>query len=208
MPSRNVLKVDIPQSFYHIYARGASRQSIFREPSDHFVFIELFRRYLSDEEIKDSAGIPYVKLDDDIELLCYCLMSNHFYLLVYQIHEHAMQRLMRGVMTAYSRYFNKKYQRSGSLFESRYKASLVSNDTYLMHISRYIHLNPRQWQTYPYSSLKNYMAECDDDWLREGRILELFTNHQAYTEFISDYESVKESLELIKHDLAGGGDED
>lgn len=81
MPSRNVLKVDIPDSYYHIYARGASRQEIFREAADYYVFLELFRRYLSPEEIKDSAGIPYTKLHNDIELLCYCLMPNHFHLL-------------------------------------------------------------------------------------------------------------------------------
>lgn len=109
MPSRNVLKIDVQESYYHIYARGASRQDIFLEPADYYIFLELFRRYLSPEEIRDNSGIPYAKLGDDIELLCYCLMSNHFHLLVYQISEGAMQRLMRGVMTAYSRYFNKRY---------------------------------------------------------------------------------------------------
>ena len=72
MPSRNVLKIDVQESYYHIYARGASRQDIFLEPADYYIFLELFRRYLSPEEIRDSSGIPYAKLGDDIELLCYC----------------------------------------------------------------------------------------------------------------------------------------
>lgn len=202
MPSRNVLKIDIPDSYYHIYARGASRQDIFLEPSDYSVFLELFRRYLSAEEMKDSAGMPYVKLYDDIELLSYCLMTNHFHLLVYQINEGAMQRLMRGVMTSYNRYFNKKYKRSGSLFESRYKASRVSTDEYLMHISRYIHLNPKQWQKYPYSSLQYYLEPHAQDWISEERILDLFMSRSAYAEFVADYESIKESIEFIKHELA------
>ena len=207
MPSRNVLKIDIANSYYHVYARGASRQEIFREDSDYYIFLSLFRRYLSDEAIKDSAGMPYAKLGEDIELLCYCLMPNHFHLLVYQVNEHAMQRLMRGVMTAYSRYFNKKYDRSGGLFESRYKASLVSTDLYLMHISRYIHLNPKDWQNYPYSSLEGYLYGHNKDWLREGRIIELFASRKAYGEFVADYESIKESLSLIKHSLAYNNDE-
>ena len=149
MPSRNVLKIDVAEQYYHVYARGASRQNIFLEPVDYEVYLKLFRRYLSSEEIRDSAGIPYTKLHESIELLCYCLMPNHFHLLVYQIDEGAMQRLMRGVMTAYSRYFNKKYQRSGSLFESRYKASLITSDTYLFHVSRYIHLTQKHGAIIP-----------------------------------------------------------
>ncbi len=206
MPSRNVLKIDVQESYYHIYARGASRQDIFLEPADYYIFLELFRRYLSPEEIRDNSGIPYAKLGDDIELLCYCLMSNHFHLLVYQISEGAMQRLMRGVMTAYSRYFNKKYKRSGSLFESRYKASMIMSDEYLMHITRYIHLNPKQWRKYPYSSLSGYLSSHTEDWWHEGRILELFPSRAAYGEFVADYEAIRDSLALIKHELAGGED--
>ena len=202
MPSRNILKIDIPDSYYHIYARGASKKPIFCEDSDYRVFLELFRRYLADEEIKDSAGIPYKKLYDDIELLCYCLMGNHFHLLVYQIHEGAMPRLMRGVMTAYSRYFNKKYSQSGALFESRYKASRISSDPYLMHITRYIHLNPSDWREYPYSSLWYYTGGDAPDWLNERRILELFSDRTEYAEFVEEYEGISESLELIKHQLA------
>ncbi|MFZ1301103.1 MAG: transposase [Candidatus Microsaccharimonas sp.] len=135
-------------------------------------------------------------------MLCYCLMPNHFHLLVYQVNDHAMQRLMRGVMTAYSRYFNKKYRRSGSLFESRYKASRISGDYYLMHITRYIHLNPSDWRHYPYSSLQYYLQTSDADWLQEGRILDLFSSREKYSEFVEDYESVKESLALIRDELA------
>lgn len=206
MPSRNVLKIDVQESYYHIYARGASRQDIFLEPADYYIFLELFRRYLPPEEIRDNSGIPYAKLGDDIELLCYCLMSNHFHLLVYQISEGAMQRLMRGVMTAYSRYFNKKYKRSGSLFESRYKASMIMSDEYLMHITRYIHLNPKKWQNYPYSSLSGYLNSHTEDWWHEGKILELFSSRADYGEFVADYEAIRDSLALIKHELAGGED--
>ncbi len=202
MPSRNVLKIDVAEHYYHVYARGASRQDIFLEPVDYEVYLKLFRRYLSNEEIRDSAGTPYTKLHESIELLCYCLMPNHFHLLVYQIDEGAMQRLMRGVMTAYSRYFNKKYQRSGSLFESRYKASLIASDASLFHISRYIHLNPKTWRNYPYSSLRYYAHPHSEDWLHEERIIDLFKNRTKYMEFVADYEAAKAVLDTIKHELA------
>ena len=206
MPSRNVLKIDIADSYYHVYARGASRQEIFLESADYYMFLSLFRRYLSAEDVKDSAGMSYAKLYDDIQLLSYCLMPNHFHLLLYQVNEGAMQRLMRGVMTAYSRYFNKKYDRSGGLFETRYKASRISCDTYLMHITRYIHLNPKEWREYPYSSLRFYLQAHDEDWVDEQSIVALFPSRESYGDFVAEYEGIKDTLEQIKHELAGGED--
>ncbi len=206
MPSRNVLKIDIADSYYHVYARGASRQEIFLESADYYMFLSLFRRYLSAEDVKDSAGMSYAKLYDDIQLLSYCLMPNHFHLLLYQVNEGAMQRLMRGVMTAYSRYFNKKYDRSGGLFETRYKASRISSDTCLMHITRYIHLNPKEWREYPYSSLRFYLQAHDEDWVDEQPIVALFPSRESYGDFVAEYEGIKDTLEQIKHELAGGED--
>ena len=206
MPSRNVLKIDIADSYYHVYARGASRQEIFLESADYYMFLSLFRRYLSAEDVKDSAGMSYAKLYDDIQLLSYCLMPNHFHLLLYQVNEGAMQRLMRGVMTAYSRYFNKKYDRSGGLFETRYKASRISCDTYLMHITRYIHLNPKEWREYSYSSLRFYLQAHDEDWVDEQPIVALFPSRESYGDFVAEYEGIKDTLEQIKHELAGGED--
>lgn len=202
MPSRNVLKIDVPDSYYHVYARGASRQEIFLDDIDFRYFLSLFQRYLADEEYTNKIGVPYVKLYDDIELLSYCLMPNHFHLLIYQINEHSMQRLMRGVMTAYSKYFNNKYKRSGSLFESRYKASRISSEVYLMHISRYIHLNPREWRNYQYTSLAYYTNGQSIDWLRPEKILDMFTSPAEYLDFIADYEDAKNELDIIKHELA------
>lgn len=202
MPSRNVLKIDVPESYYHIYARGASRKTIFLEDDDFDYFLGLFHRYLSHDEVTDKNGVPYDKLHEDVELLAYCLMGNHFHLLVYQREEGAMQRLMRGVMTSYSRYFNKKYDQSGSLFESRYKASRISSDEYLMHISRYIHLNPNDWKNYPYSSIKYFVYGREPDWLNKDKVLELFSSPESYIEFVSDYKDIRDVYEEIKHELA------
>lgn len=202
MPSRNVLKIDVPDSYYHVYARGASRKAIFLEDDDYVYFLGLFHRYLSHDEVTDKNGVPYDKLHDDVVLLAYCLMGNHFHLLIYQKEEGAMQRLMRGVMTSYSRYFNKKYDQSGSLFESRYKASRISSDEYLMHISRYIHLNPNRWKNYPYSSIGYYLGDMSPDWLHVEKILGLFSSSNAYTEFVDDYKDIRDVYESIKHELA------
>jgi hypothetical protein len=111
---------------------------------------------------------------------------------------------MRSMMTSYSRYFNFKYKRSGALFESRYKASRIENDAYLQHISRYIHLNPRYWKRYPYSSYPWYVSKPDaqPEWLNVHTIVALFASRQAYAEFVADYEDQKEMMDALKYELA------
>ncbi len=204
MPSRNVIKVDIADSYYHVYARGASRDEIFIDDDDYIYFKSLFERYLSIEAKSDSLGRSYAHLAGDLELLAFCLMSNHFHLLFYQRVEGGISTLMRGVMTSYSRYFNRKYNRTGSLFESRYKSSRISNDAYLMHISRYVHLNHNDWRKWPYSSYVHYAKDHGPEWLSTERILDLFSSREKYLEFVADYEENRRILDTIKSELANG----
>jgi putative transposase len=202
MPSRNILKQDASDSFYHVYARGSNRQRIFREPADFEKFLKLFSRYLSLEETKNNVGISFPNYSNRLELNAFCLMPNHFHLLIYQRHQGVMTQFMRSLLTSYSMYFNKKYKRSGPLFESRYKASLISDDAYLEHITRYIHLNPRLWQQYEYSSLPYYLHQISDDWIRTKRIDERFSTPNEYLQFVQDYVQNKEMLDILKHELA------
>ena len=204
MPSRNVVKIDIPDSYYHVYARGRGRQKIFHDDEDYRVFLNLFKRHLSVEPVVDSYGMPYAHLRGELELLCYCLMPNHFHILLYQKTEGTMSRLMRGVIMSYTRYYNKRYETSGSLFETTYKASRISSDEYLLHISRYIHLNPKDWRGYAYSSLNYYIHAKEPSWLQTKKILDLHSSRQAYELFVEDYEEYEDGLDNIKHELAGG----
>ncbi|MBP9667886.1 transposase [Candidatus Saccharibacteria bacterium] len=202
MASRNVLKIDIPDSYYHVYARGSNKMPIYIDDDDYEYFLTLLRRYLSQKEMKNQVGTPYVKLFNSVRLQCFCLMQNHFHLLLYQIEPGAMQRLMRGVMTSYSSYFNRKYDRSGPLFETRYKASRISSDDYFMHISRYIHLNPDKWETYQFSSIHAYAGQVQYDWLETKNILAMFDTPTGYLEFVRDYKEIRDVYEDIKHELA------
>ena len=201
MPSRNVIKIDVADSYYHVYARGHARQKIFRDNEDFEMFTSLFGRYLSKQPVSDKYKKSYPHLKDQVSLLCYCLMDNHFHLLLYQQSEGAMSSLMSGVMTSYSRYFNAKYGLSGSLFESRYKASRISSDPYLMHISRYIHLNPEDWMAYRYSSIQDYYFGAPE-WLEPERVIDLFGSLPEYADFLNDYKGYKDSIEMIENELA------
>lgn len=202
MPSRNILKHDVSESFYHVYGRGINKQRIFREPADFVKFLHLFERYLSLQESKNINGQSFPNYFNRVELTCFCLMPNHFHLLIYQRQQGAMADFMRSLLTSYSMYFNKKYKRSGPLFESRYKASLISEDAYLEHISRYIHLNPRDWRHYDYSSLPYYLHQITDDWLRPERIISQFTAPKEYLTFLNDYVENKKMLDILKQELA------
>lgn len=203
MPSRNVIKIDIPDSYYHVYARGASHREIFYEDEDYRYFLSLFARYLSVDERHDSAGRVYAHLSDQLELLSFCLMPNHFHLLLYQHDERMVSTLMRGVMTSYSHYFNKKYDRTGSMFESRYKSSRISSDEYLLHISRYIHLNHKDWRTWQHSSYPYFVDDSKaPERLTPSRVLELFYSREKYLEFVADYEDSQRTQDIIRHELA------
>jgi putative transposase len=211
MPGRNLTRLFVEESYYHIYNRGVNKRKIFLDKEDYTFFTGLFHRYIDQTPTNDSKGRPYRWLGDQVELLSYCLMPNHYHLLVYQEETRAISELLLSLGTAYTMYFNKKYNRRGPLFESAYRASLISSDTYLQHISRYIHLNPKQFRTWPYSSYSAYLAEVipggppgiTPSWLHPDRILELFESNKEYKEFVNDYESLKREMDELKGELAG-----
>lgn len=139
-------------NFYHVYNRGVDSRIIFIEESDYVRFLHCLYEF-NDEK----AALRYNWLSKKEEILnldkknprkllvnihCFCLMNNHFHLILEQITEGGITRFMRKLGTGYTMYFNEKYERSGALFQGKFKAILIDNDEYIMHLSRYIHLNP------------------------------------------------------------------
>lgn len=112
---------------YHIYNRGNRKSNIFLNVKDYLRFMKRLKEY------KDRFKI---------DLLCYCLMPNHFHLLLKTQKEDAITKFMLTLSTSYSKYFNIKHELVGRLFQERFRAKLVETDEYLLHLSRYIHLNP------------------------------------------------------------------
>jgi len=202
MPRRNVLRTDAPESFYHVYARGHSGGRLFRDEQDFLYFLKLLERYLAPDEVKSRYGESYPNFYNKVELTAYCLMPSYFHILVYQYQPGALSAFMRSLMTSYSRYFNTKYKRSGSLFESRFRASLISDTTYVSHIVRYIHMLPPHWHEYEYSSSPYYLQRLEVSWLRPQRILCLFPNLNECRSFMEDYKENKKMFDILKHELA------
>src|SRR3989344_48245 len=201
MPTKNRIKEYAPEAYYHVYNRGVNKRTVFLDNKDYTVFLSLFKRYLSDEQ-SDQYNRSYEDLSSEIKLLAYCLMPSHFHLLIYQDEASGMTNLLQRVLTSYSIYFNKRYHRIGPLFQDSYKASRINSDEYLLHISRYIHLNPQNWRDWEFSSIDFYLGNKHAEWLDQKPIMDLFKNKKDYHDFVADYEDYKRSLEEIKSELA------
>ncbi|MCE5211659.1 MAG: transposase, partial [Deltaproteobacteria bacterium] len=120
------LRIQYPDASYHVTCRGNERRQIFRDLDDQKTFFRLLIRSLDIFEV---------------HLLAYALMSNHFHLLVCTPKAN-LSEFMRHFNISYTGAFNRKYKRSGHLYQGRYKAFLIDGDKYLLAVSRYIHLNP------------------------------------------------------------------
>jgi putative transposase len=145
MPVRKVQLVE--GEYYHIYNRGNSRQLIYKTTQDYNRFMSLLYlsngtksfdyREIDQEQLYDlEIGEPLVAIGS------YCLMPNHFHILLTPLIENGAVLFMRKLATGYAKYYNTKHHRTGSLFESRFKSEYVDSDTYLKYLFSYIHLNP------------------------------------------------------------------
>ena len=115
-----------PDCYYHLYNRGNNYNLIFFERENYLHFLRLVRRHL---------------IEQTLDVLAYCLMPNHYHLLV-QCKTDAVSRAMQRLAVAYTKAMNRRYRRVGSLFQGQFQAIEVTRDRYLYHLTRYIHLNP------------------------------------------------------------------
>jgi putative transposase len=136
--------------FYHTYNRGVDKRQIFLDKSDHTRFLLLM--YLMNTPFQFKIGdfedwkSPIMYTIKRGELLvgigAYCLMPNHFHILLREVTEGGITKFMQKLSTAYTMYFNRKHERTGSLFEGKFKAEHADRDVYLKYLYSYIHLNP------------------------------------------------------------------
>ena len=143
---------------YHIYNRGVDKRKIFLDDSDHFRFThDLFEFNDTEPALNlyyklpnyQSYEVSLRKIKNDrkprellVEILAFCLMPNHFHLLIKQKQDNGITDFMRKLGTGYTNYFNKKYNRAGSLFQGLFKAILVNREPHFIHLPFYIHVNP------------------------------------------------------------------
>lgn len=199
MPNKNTRKYYLADNYYHVYNRGWNQTEIFPRTEDYEYLEYLIARCLAAGPVKDTYGREYKQFGNELQLNAYCLMPNHFHLLLHQHTDTAMTHFMQSIFTAYTAYFNKKYQRHGPLFESRFKAVAIHSDSQLEHISRYIHLNHWDYASWPFSSYGDYLAVARArEWIQPEPILELFDTVGQYRDFVVDYCEIQRANERAK----------
>lgn len=206
MPAKNVIRHFVEGGIYHIYNRGVEKRIIFLDDQDYRIFKYYLLVYLYPKEklLIRYPELPlrllWKNLSEEVDLLAYCLMPNHFHLLIKQSSRDGITKLMKQVTNAYTQYFNTKYQRTGGLFQGVYKAVLLTEDEVLLHISRYIHLNPYAANLvsipsdYKWSSLNNYLNYKNTSVEKPELILNYFSSSQSYENFINDFIDYRKSI--------------
>ena len=172
---------------HHIIQRGNNRQKV-------FFAIDTRKKYL--ELVNEYAG------QWDASVLAYCLMTNHIHLLIKPHQDDSLAKMMQGVSQGYAKYINKRYKRTGRLWESRYYSCVVDEESYLWQVARYIEKNPKraglvkQEEDYPYSSARAHVLDAPDDVLTE----ELFDKEErnSYIEFLKTEPTDKETSNIRK----------
>lgn len=219
MPGRKVPLVN--KQTYHILNRGIAHQPIFQNRSNYRRVLETIAYYQFQNpplryshyirlNIKEkSAYLKNLKKKNLlVENVAYCLMPNHLHFLLRQLKDNGISTFMSNLANSYTRYFNTKYKRVGPLFQGKFKAVRVETDEQLVHLSRYIHLNPftsyvvksiKQLEKYPHSSLPEYLNLQKTSMCAKQMILDRFINLQAYKKFVFDQAHYQRKLQNIKH---------
>lgn len=211
MPSRHVIREFKEDGYYHVFNRGVEKRLIFQDKQDYKMLLYYLFIYLVPLE-KVLLKYPLLpirlynkNLSKEVELVCFCLMPNHFHFLLHQTTQDATSKLMKQIMNGYTHYFNQKYKRVGPLVQGVFKAVDIPSDEIFVHISRYIHLNPvtagltDNLEDYKWSSYPEYLGQKESSLSRKERVLDLFSSAQDYKNFIQDQIDYAKSLDSIKH---------
>jgi putative transposase len=213
---------------WHVYNRGNRKQDIFLDNSDYIFFLRRLKEYLypiplkipikgfSDGNLQGGASLveeshtPYIRKSfppDTYALLSYCLMPNHFHLEIKQNTDTPVSKLISRLGTSYSKYFNRKYNKVGGVFQDAFKACLIDNDSYLLWLSAYIHNNPKVGglvespDEYPWSSYQDYIGLRNGTLCKKKLILENFTDVNEYKLFVDESREKILAMKLIQNYL-------
>jgi len=165
-------------NFYHIYNRGSNRQPIFFEDENYYYLLRLFKKYTQTTKIT---------------VIAYCLLPNHYHFLVRQDAEFPAGLLFQRVFNAYTKAINNKYDRTGTLFQGRYRCILLVKTSHLFQLCRYIHANPVKAglvaspELWPFSNYREWVGSrpgtlCDLDFVRTN-----FGTANEYVDFVQEY---------------------
>ncbi|MBI4039531.1 transposase [Candidatus Daviesbacteria bacterium] len=205
---------------YHVFNRGINRQPTFinrrdyqraQETINFYRFLKppiSLSKFLRLEDYKQDDVLKILKQSNKlIEIFCYCLMPNHFHFLARQMSDKGIAKFLSNLQNSYTRYFNIRHERDGSLFLDQFKAVRIETDEQLIHVSRYIHLNPHtgyvvktleELERYPWSSFPDYL-NGQGQFTDLVFILSFFGSVRGYKKFVFDQADYQRKLKEIKH---------
>ncbi len=218
MPRRNTLLST--NEYYHIFNRGVAKLPTFFIHKDYERFVKTLEYYQflraptkmsyylrqSHQQRIDTIHTLIATEKRHVEIVCYSLMPNHFHLLVKQCTDDGISVFMRHIGDSYTKYINTRHNRVGPLFQGTFKAIRIEDDEQLLHVSRYIHINPvvshiikpENLQQYPWSSLQDYIHRSSTV-VNSSPILSNFSSINKYMDFLTDHLDYTNSLDTIKH---------
>ncbi|MBU2592290.1 MAG: transposase [Patescibacteria group bacterium] len=208
-------------SFYHIYNRSIDLKPIFAGKPNLKRFIALLDYYRFPDSLFSFSRLNGLPKDErknyldklskntppSVEIVCFCIMPNHFHLLAKQRQSKGISVFLGNIQNAYTRYHNLKHQRVGPLLQGTFKSVLIETEEQLFHLSRYIHLNPYSGRivekieklfSYPYSSLPQYLGK-EIGFCQTKTLLSHFKNKKEYRNFLISYAKEQRALQKIKH---------
>ena len=222
MPAKNSIKQYVEKGYYHLYNRGVEKRTIFEDEQDYGVFLGYLKEYLIEKDEgalrekladKDISGKEKDRISkvlqlnnfaEEITLLAYCLMPNHFHFLVRQSQAGSIDKFMNSLGTRYTMYFNRKHERVGRLYQDVYKAVLISTEEQWLYLSKYIHKQALAFQGVALerqpSSYPEYLGLRKSKWVQPEEILAYFSKvngtltYQNFVEENDNFEVVEKLL--------------
>ncbi len=200
--------------YYHIYNRGVEGNDVFKDDYDMQRFFQSMTEFNTIEPIGSiyeqsfkkrtslgtSLGTPTTKLPL-VNFVVYCLNPNHYHFILQQVSDKGIEKFIQRLGGGYTRYINEKYNRSGVLFQGKFKAVHVDSDSYLLHLSVYVNLNykvHRLGSRSTKSSFDEYIKESQDGICEKSIILEHFESKEDYKKYAED--SVSKIMEDREYD--------
>lgn len=210
MPSR--IHPLVNGEYYHIFNRGVDKMNIFNNSYNFQRFLKTMLYYkVLGPKPRFSLFTPTNNLLDTskqiVEIIVFCFMPNHFHFLVKQSIDGGITEFISKLSNSYTKYFNIKHKRVGPLLQGEFKSVLVESDEQLLHLSRYIHLNPlvsglvKDLGNYPWSSYPEYIGLSAQKICAKEIILNQFKSPKDYQRFVLDQADYGRELEIIKHQL-------
>lgn len=207
--------------YYHVFGRGVSKENIFIDNKDRARFIFLITHFQSPLKIYNVSWctdtflkkgsfstkedrVKNILKKRSVELVAFALMSNHFHMLVRNLEDKILSVYMQRVLTAYSKYFNAKYHKKGHVFGGPFGATHVKNNNQLLHLSAYIHKNPKEngeWKNtydkYPWSSYQDYIGlNRWGNFISTDIVLKQFKDQSQYKDFVFESTAKDPSISL------------